>query len=55
VASLKRWLDLCRNTWKAPFFDEYKAWPKDHGQTLLADFDLPADAVAFDFGGYVGA
>lgn len=55
MASLKRWLDRRRNPWKADFYDAFGAWRKDKGQARLSDYaDLPAGAVAFDFGGYKG-
>ncbi|MHA6263009.1 FkbM family methyltransferase [Arenibacterium sp. CAU 1754] len=55
MASLKRWLDLRRNPWKAPFNEGFKRWRSENGLQKLYDYDgLRPGAVVLDFGGFEG-
>ncbi|WP_122074309.1 FkbM family methyltransferase [Pseudophaeobacter sp. EL27] len=56
MASLKRWIDLKRNPWKAPLHKAMKAWKADKASDshLLTYDDLPDQPVVLDIGGYEG-
>lgn len=56
MASLKRWIDLKRNPWKAPLHKGMKAWKADKASDshLLQYDDLPEQPVVLDIGGYEG-
>ena len=56
MASLKRWIDLKRNPWKAPLHKGMKAWKADKASDshLLQYDDLPQQPVVLDIGGYEG-
>ena len=56
MASLKRWIDLKRNPWKAPLHRAMKAWKADKATDshLYTYDDLPEQPVVLDIGGYEG-
>ena len=56
VASLKRWIDLKRNPWKAPLHKAMKAWKADKASEshLFTYDDLPEQPVVLDIGGFEG-
>lgn len=56
MASLKRWIDLKRNPWKAPLHKGMKAWKADKASEshLYTYEDLPEQPVVLDVGGYEG-
>ena len=56
MASLKRWLDLRKNPWKAPAHKAMKAWKRESpaNRLLYTYDDLPENAVVLDVGGYEG-
>ncbi|MCE8525330.1 FkbM family methyltransferase [Ruegeria pomeroyi] len=56
MASLKRWLDLRRNPWKAEHYAGLKAWRADNAlKTRFHTYDdLAPEAVVLDVGGFEG-
>ncbi|SDC67074.1 FkbM family methyltransferase [Ruegeria marina] len=56
MASLKRWLDLRRNPWKAEHYAALKSWRADNAlKTRFHTYDgLAPEAVVLDVGGFEG-
>lgn len=56
MASLKRWLDLRRNPWKAEHYAGLKAWRADNApKTRFHTYrDIGPEAVVLDVGGFEG-